>query len=294
LPEEHVEGASVSTAKSFFYFIKEARYNPLKILHGLSYAATVTYLRVLGLVLAVGGKKARNHVQQTYHGKIIRLGEARRIITINRPVEARNLEHILPFKHARDVVLRNPQNIVVYQCACRALKKESCKPSDVCLAVGEPFADLLRLFQPFRSRRITSEEALRILEEEDARGHVHSAWFKTAMLDRFYAICNCCRCCCRGMGATLSHQMRFIVPSGYVSEISDSCSGCGKCARYCQFKAIELVEDVGGSRKKIARIIYDRCYGCGICESKCKEECISLKLDGKKGLPLDIVDLAKS
>lgn len=282
----------MSTAKSFFYFLKEARYNPLKILHGLSYAATASYIRVLGALFAVGPKKLRNHVQETYHGKVIRLSEARRIISINRPVEARNLEHILPFKHAKDIILENPQNIVAYECACRAQKKDSCEPSDVCMVVGEPFADLVRLFQPFRSRRITPEDALRILEEEDARGHVHSAWFKTAMLDRFYAICNCCRCCCRGMRATLSYQMRFLLPSGYVSQISDSCNGCGKCARYCQFKAIVLVEDVGGSGKKRAKVVYDKCYGCGICESKCKEGSISLKLDSGKGLPVDIVKLA--
>jgi MinD superfamily P-loop ATPase len=94
------------------------------------------------------------------------------------------------------------------------------------------------------------------------------------------------------MRATLSYQMRFLLPSGYVSQISDSCNGCGKCARYCQFKAIVLVEDVGGSGKKRAKVVYDKCYGCGICESKCKEGSISLKLDSGKGLPIDIVKLA--
>jgi hypothetical protein len=38
-------------------------------------------------------------------------------------------------------------------------------------------------------------EALDLLRAEHERGHLHSAWFKDVMLNRFYAICNCCKCC---------------------------------------------------------------------------------------------------
>ena len=91
------------------------------------------------------------------------------------------------------------------------------------------------MFQPLRSKRITAEEALNILKEEDERGHVHTAWFKTAMLDRFYAICNCCKCCCLGIENMKEHKMKVVLPSGYLAVINEDCKGCGECSKYCQF-----------------------------------------------------------
>ena len=285
----------MSFIKSFLYNMKEAKYNPITLTHSILYVATVTYLRVLKNLLKIDSNWFRNYISETYHSKVVRLDDASRFITINKNVELRNLEQVLPYKHAKDIVLKNPQNIVAYECACRAQKKDACKPTDVCLVVGEPFADLVRVFQPFRSRRISPDEALRIIKEEDERGHVHTAWFKTAMLDRFYAICNCCKCCCLGMKFMTEYNMKALLPSGYLAVIGDDCVGCGKCVKYCQFDAIEMISfSDNGKEKKRAQIISERCFGCGICESKCKKENISLILDTAKGIPLNIEVLAKT
>jgi tetratricopeptide (TPR) repeat protein len=51
---------------------------------------------------------------------------------------------------------------------------------------------------------LSPAEAVEILEAEHRRGHVHAAYFKDACLDRFYVICNCCKCCCGGIDAMVS------------------------------------------------------------------------------------------
>ena len=218
---------------SLMYNMKEAKYNPIKIFHSMLYGATVTYLRVLKNLLRFGNPSFREHIEETYHSKVVRLDDATKFITINKNIELKNLDQVLPYKHAKDIVLKNPQNIVAYECACRALSKTPCQPTDVCLIIGEPFVDLIRMLQPLRSRRITAEEALYILKEEDKRGHVHTAWFKTAMLDRFYAICNCCKCCCMGIENMKKYKMKSILPSGYIAVTKEDCIGCGECSKNC-------------------------------------------------------------
>lgn len=285
----------MSLFKSLTYGLREARFNPLTILHSALYAATVTYLRVLKIIVTIGPHRFRTHLVEAYHGKVVRLDDARRLITINRDIELRNLDQVIPYRYARDIILHNPHNIVVYECPCRAQKKEPCRPTDVCLVVGDPFVDLLRMFQPFRSRRISQEEAVRILRDEDERGHVHTAWFKRTMLDRFYALCNCCSCCCLGMKFMATYHVKMILPSGYRSVVGEGCIGCGACARYCQFDAMELIPVPGnGTQGKRCHVVRERCFGCGICESKCRQGAISLLPDPEKGVPLDIETLAQA
>jgi len=281
--------------QSFLYYMKEVKYNPITLMHSILYAATVTYLRVLKNLVKINSKWFCNHIGETYHSKVIRLDDASRFITTNKNIELRNLDQVIPYKHAKNIILKNPQNIIAYECACRAQKTDPCKPSDVCLVVGEPFADLVQVVQPFRSRRISPDEALRIIKEEDERGHVHTAWFKTAMLDRFYAICNCCKCCCLGLKFMTEYDMKVLLPSGYRAIIGKDCIACGECEKFCQFDAIEMISfSDNGKEKKTGKVIPERCFGCGICESKCKKKNIALILDPGKGIPLNIDRLAET
>lgn len=282
----------MSLLKSFAYSLKEARFNPLAIIHSLCYGATVTYLRVLKHIARIGPPSVRSLISETYHGKVVRLDDASRFITINRNIELRNLDQVLPYRHATSIILNNPHNIAVYDCPCRAQRENPCQPTEVCLIVGDPFVDLLRVCQPFRSRRITSQEALRILREEDERGHVHTAWFKGTMLDRFYAICNCCSCCCLGMQFMARYGMKMLLPSGYRAVIGADCVGCGKCVRFCQFNALEMVPPSADATGESCRVIPGKCFGCGVCEGKCPRSAISLALAPETGVPLNIETLA--
>ena len=119
-----------------------------------------------------------------------------------------------------------------------------------------------------------------ILEAENRRGHVAHAFFKDAMIDRFYAICNCCSCCCGAMQAQ-RNGTPMLTSSGYVCEQDvEICMKCGDCEPLCQFNAIDLNRD--------SHIDIDACMGCGVCVNACTHGALSLRPDPSRGEPLEI------
>lgn len=219
-----------------------------------------------------------------YHGKVTTLESARQLITINEPINLPDLEQIVPYTRARAIIQENPDHIAVLNCPCRFHVDEPCLPMDVCLVVGEPFASFIVEHNSENARWITPEEAVSILEAEDARGHVHHAFFKDAMLGRFYAICNCCSCCCGAIG---SHKngVPMLASSGYVAYVDEGeCISCNTCVEYCQFDALDLKDGVGFVAREL-------CMGCGVCISKCPQGAISLTRDERRGVPLEILSL---
>ena len=220
----------------------------------------------------------------TYHGKVVPLDAATQLVTVDEEIRLTDLEQVIPYALARDIVMHNPDHIVVLDCPCRASRANPCLPLDVCLVIGEPFASFVAEHHPSRSRWITQEEAVEILRAEDERGHVHHAFFKDAMLGRFYAICNCCACCC---GAMHAHRngTPMLASSGYVSHVdAGKCVGCGLCTDLCQFDALSVD---GGT----AIVDPAACMGCGVCVPHCPEGALSLLRDPAKGEPLELREL---
>ena len=219
----------------------------------------------------------------SYHGKVVTLESARQLITVNEPISLPDLEKIIPYTRARDIILKNPDQVAVMKCPCRTARENPCKPLEVCLIVGEPFVSFVREHHPEHSRRIGQEEAIAILEAENRRGHVSHAFFKDAMLDRFYAICNCCSCCCGAMQAQ-RNGTPMLASSGYVCVAeAELCSACGTCVEQCQFAAIDVQEQVV--------IDSEKCMGCGVCVNSCPERALSLFRDQSRGEPLEIFNL---
>jgi Pyruvate/2-oxoacid:ferredoxin oxidoreductase delta subunit len=293
-------------------FVEAARKTPgysfFDLLHGLVYARwpylyigigvgehplAKWYARISGWLSALPGRnkgpeQAHTHIgfAHGYHGKAVPLETARQLVSIPGDISIPDLEQVIPYNRARSIIMHNPDHIVVLDCPCRSARANPCLPLDVCLIVGDPFASFVHEHHPHRSRWITRDEAVAILKAEDDRGHVHHAFFKDAMLDRFYAICNCCACCCGAMQAQRSGTP-MLASSGYVSQVDeDLCIGCGTCNSYCQFDALEVVDGVN-------RVVYDRCMGCGICTSKCDQDALSLVADEAKGIPLEVCSLMK-
>jgi len=298
--------------KSTFDFIREARktpgYNLFDFLHGYIYgrwpyfyigvgtrthplAKIIAPLaeRLFRIFTPKKSKVKRKHRQQgwsladTYHGKVMPLESARQLISVKEDIRLLNLEKIIPYARARDLILHNPAKIVALECPCRAGREHPCLPLDVCLIVGEPFASFVSEHHPLRSRWISQNEAIKILEAEHARGHVHHAFFKDAMLQRYFAICNCCPCCCGAMQAH-QHGVPMLASSGYVAEVDEAvCIGCGDCVEVCPFKAVSL----NGS----SVVNYIACMGCGVCVSGCEQGAISLRRAVEKGEPFEISQL---
>lgn len=223
-------------------------------------------------------------IADAYHGKVVPLQAAQQLVTVNEDIRIMDLEKVVPYIKARDIILRNPDHILALECPCRSARSNPCLPLDVCLIVGDPFATFVSKHHPDRSRRITQQEAIEILRAEDERGHVHHAFFKDAMLGRFYAICNCCECCCGAMNAH-RNGTPMLASSGYLCQVDgDLCIGCEECVDYCQFDALSLNE-------YIMHIDEGDCMGCGVCVSHCDQGALTLVRDVTKGEPLELCTL---
>ena len=223
----------------------------------------------------------------TYHGKVLPIHLAEQMVTLNQEISLENLEKIIPYATAKDIILKNPDHIAVIQCPCRKSRKNPCLPLDVCIIIGEPFVGFALEHHPSRARRISQSNALEIIRTEHERGHVHHAFFKDAMLERFYAICNCCSCCCGAMQA-YRNDIPMLASSGYIAERKyTKCSVCGTCIQECPFEAVLM-------KSGQIEINYEKCMGCGVCISKCPNQAITLQLCPDKGEPLEIKKLMRS
>ena len=227
---------------------------------------------------------ARQAFAARYHGKVLPTSAAEQWVTLDQPIELHDLEQIIPFATARDLILADPDHIAVLDCPCRAGVENPCLPLDVCMIIGEPFVQFILDHHPDHARRISQEEAVEVLRAEHKRGHVHHAFFKDAMLGRFYAICNCCSCCC---GAMQAHRngTPMLISSGYIASANDdACIGCGRCAEVCPFDAISMANG-------IAHVDEAACMGCGVCVTVCAQGALALRRAPERGEPLDVSSL---
>lgn len=242
--------------------------------------------RRVGKALGLWDEDAGASFADTYHGKVMPLAEMTRFIKIDRPLRLETPEKVLPYSLARDIILDNPDELVLLRCPCRATVSDPCGPLDVCIIVGSPVTDFVLEHHPDKTRKITADEAVRVVLEEQRRGHVSHAFFKEAVLGRYYAICNCCSCCCGAMQA-FRQGTPMLASSGYVAVCTTGvCVGCGKCAAVCPFDAIAMCERPGGSPAPV--IDAARCMGCGVCVLQCGKEALGLVLDPAKPEPLRV------
>ena len=171
------------------------------------------------------------------------------------------------------------------QCSCReAVRKCDC-PLDVCIAIGEgalgghlegaPVRDERHTVGLPRARRLSIDEAVRILDRAEEAGLVHTTL--NVQQDSWF-ICNCCSHACFLLrGATELDIPHAVAPSSFWSVIDkEDCNGCGACEAACHLSAIKLVDG------KLAEVDYERCLGCGVCVRSCPTEAIRLEKRGSE------------
>jgi Pyruvate/2-oxoacid:ferredoxin oxidoreductase delta subunit len=254
-------------------------------IHGYIYGRFIyQYIRVaVNTILPHMSPKFKRWWADHYHGKVLPTELATAIITLDHDIQRTDLDKIIPYPVARDIVLTGSPRIVLFDCPCREAVENPCEPLDVCMLVGG--GDFMLDHHPTRSRVISQQEALDVLRAEHERGHVHTAYFKDACDYKFYAICNCCSCCCGGLIAMMKHEVPMVASSGYVAQIDQElCIVCGDCEAACPFDAI--------TTNGTSEVSWEKCMGCGVCEGKCEIEAISLVLDEKKGVPLDVREIS--
>jgi len=264
-------------------------------LHGIWYGRHIisylNFLRKMAYRFGPSGRYAR-WLENTYHGKVLTTELAKSIVSIKEDIPRQDLGvKIIPYTRARDIVLNASPDIAITQCGCKELhheKGDPCKkigpPYMTCMLIGKPLTDFLLDHKPDLTRRITTDEALSLLEGFHEAGLVHTAWFKDCINDQFYVICNCCTCCCLGF-EMMNLGIKQMVSSGYVAEVDhDACRGCETALDWCPFGAIRMIDNKSST-------IWDRCMGCGVCVSKCPNNARSLEHDKRKGLPMDVMRL---
>lgn len=282
--------------------------NLADFVHGYIYGRWInTYLKVITGQIFMDRKKRRavamgprapqpqtslgRWFEERYHSKVLTHQDAGKIVKLDRPLRVDNPERVIPYEIANRIVLDTPGSLAVMRCPCREIRDNGkCGPLEVCMVVGKPFVDFVVEHGTNGARYIDREEGMAILARARDAGWIHTAWFKDAMAGRFYAICNCCSCCCiptRTMKRT-GLQARYLAPSGYVAVMdTDACAGCGGCEKICAFGAMS--DDTGA-----VVIDPEKCFGCGVCANLCPNGAAKMILAPEKGVPFDIDTLEGS
>jgi len=198
-----------------------------------------------------------------------------RVVPIEETVPSQNL--ILDIDSARQI-LQEADLIAASPCPCRVQAKQVGKGHDcpappdlnLCLQINK-FAE--HALARGIGEKISNEEALRRLQIAEDAGLVHQVRnnVKKDML-----MCNCCSCCCTGLymidklGYAAYAKSRF-----QVEFTADTCKGCGKCVKRCQFKAITIDKSIP-VKERVAIVDFEKCYGCGYCVATCPSKSLTL------------------
>jgi Pyruvate/2-oxoacid:ferredoxin oxidoreductase delta subunit len=170
------------------------------------------------------------------------------------------------------------ERFLVIPCVCKrereVLGDFSCElPMKRCGFVGLPPQT------PLCDTVLGREEALKLFDELEKLGHVHSAFYGFTMFaeaPQFMGTCNCCSCCCGVIHgpqlAGLDWSTEGLQKSNYRAVVdAETCTACGACIALCPMAAIAEAED---SKSMVNR---DKCIGCAVCVTGCPVDAIEME-----------------
>ena len=164
-------------------------------------------------------------------------------------------------------IINRAQNIAVTKCSCRAVDGSCGEPVEVCLQLDRA-ADYS--LERGTGRKLTREEALRLLEMCEDQGLVHVAENRQGV---GHVICNCCRDCCLNWPSVKNGVGKFVSPSRFRAVVdTDECNGCEKCIERCFFDALQMNEG------DLAVVDEQKCMGCGVCRYACMLDAITMQV----------------
>jgi Pyruvate/2-oxoacid:ferredoxin oxidoreductase delta subunit len=133
------------------------------------------------------------------------------------------------------------------------------------------------------ARRISYEEAMRIIWEAEEAGLVHNV---DNCEGEITSVCNCCPCCSILLTSWQRGMTNADSPSRYqVAYEAEICIACEACLEICPTGARSIVD---GS------VVIDegRCLGCGLCVTACRQGANQMVLrDRQARLPKTAEDL---
>lgn len=160
-------------------------------------------------------------------------------------------------------------------CSCRheklhAATKECDVPLESCTSFGIGADHLIR---HNLAREISRSE----MRDHFARSRDLGLVLNSDNVQRnIFFVCHCCKCCCNALlGIRVLGYPHCVVTSNYITAIdTESCVGCGRCAKACPIEAISMVPAPAGRQPgktgQVAEVDANICLGCGVCALKCK------------------------
>jgi Fe-S-cluster-containing hydrogenase component 2 len=212
--------------------------------------------------------------------ELLTTGEAQsRIIPIGAAIRP---EHrIADYDEFRRLIRDAGGRIAVLDCICcrgADLSGRPCKATDrreLCM-VFRDYADTV--LREGWGRALSTEEALQLAELNQHEGLI----MRPSNEKEPQFLCACCGDCCGLVGVVkaMKNPADFVATNFRARVISDSCTGCGACARICPMEAIEMngspvrtrtaTGTAGRTGARLAKILEGRCIGCGVCVGACR------------------------